>query len=669
MKRLLCLLLAFSFLLTMLVACGGTTPGGEEGVTTEAPEVPETPLVIAENGASEFRIIYDRLEVLDVATLESKIKTMADKIEENTGAKVSRASTNANTYSKESFEILVGTTGYEESIAAAKDLRLKDYNVVRDGNKIVIVGGSADALVTAITWFTNKVLDGKDASTTGSIVFTQELERAYRFGYKANSLVAAGAELKDFTIVYPEDYTAAEHETAYILCDYLQQYYGYVLPVASDRKDHDKEILIGKTARTTITAGTNEFRVEVSENKVQILGGSTVAYEQIPQYFYEQFIPLGKVSNTTQDMTTLLEARKDSILGTTGDIRIIFHNVYGGTTPSEGIYTNPILRWNLDSNLYEEYMADILCLQEFNNVPRTGGDSSLASRLAALGYKEVPTNKYAVKITYKNGDKTQGISNFSITEGGDQTPNTPIFYNPEKLELLNYGDYVYTSGLTDAEINSLYSVYKHKLGTRYDNPAIPSSASQQYWDYERYNDNIRYGGLSKTTVWAIFKDKTTGKVFAVASVHLDHQDTCYSNERRAKQAMELMNEINTKILVGEYVNIPVIFGGDINTCYNREDGKYKSTGAITNFEAAGYADVQTTFAGADQASSYGGYANFDRDKNYFTSIGSNSGDASDSIDHCLYKGSIEPTLFDVVDHIYGRRTSDHLPLVVDFAFK
>ena len=668
MRRFISLLLAFTFLFTMLVACGNQTPAGNEGNTTEAPVVEEPPLVIAENGESKFRIIYDRLEMLDIPTLESKLDALIDKIEDNTGAKIARASTNANTYNKDSYEILIGSTGYEESIAATKDLRLKDYNIVRNGNKIVIVGGNSETLITAITWFINKVAGGEEAKT-GKITFTPELEREYRFKYKAESFVAAGQELKDFTLVYPADYRAAEHEVAYILCDYFQQYYGYTLPVKSDRDTYEKEILIGNTARTTITAGKEEYRVEVAENKVQIVAGSTAVYEYIPTQFYEQYIPLGEISSVTKNMTTLLQERKDSMLSTTGDIRVIFHNVYGGTNPDANTYTNPVLRWNLISNLYEEYMADVLCLQEFNNVPRSG-TAGLDGRLKAMGYAEVPTNKYAVNVTYKNGDKNQGISNWSITTtNGNQTPHTPIFYNPEKLELLEYGDYVYSSRITDEEISQLYSVYKHKLGTRYDNPKDPSSASQLLWDYERFNDNIRYGGLSKTTVWAIFKDKTTGKVFAVASVHLDHQDTCYSNLRRARQAEELLNEISTKILVGEYANIPMIFGGDINTSYNRENGKYKNTGAINNFEAAGYKDVQTTMAGADQMNSYGGYANFDKDKNYFTSIGSGSGNAKESIDHCLYKGAVTPTSFDVMDHAYARRTSDHLPLVVDFKFQ
>ena len=118
----------------------------------------------------------------------------------------------------------------------------------------------------------------------------------------------------------------------------------------------------------------------------------------------------------------------------------------------------------------------------------------------------------------------------------------------------------------------------------------------------------------------------------------------------------------------------MIVGGDINTSYAREVDKYikqnnTPVGALQNFEAAGYLDVQKTFADAEQAATCIGNASFDKEKNYFTSFSSTIGDAKSAIDHCLYKGAIAPTLFDIMNHNFARRTSDHMPLVVDFKFQ
>ena len=252
-------------------------------------------------------------------------------------------------------------------------------------------------------------------------------------------------------------------------------------------------------------------------------------------------------------------------------------------------------------NLYLDYGADLICLQEFNQLPRDN-PKGLKKLLDKAGYAEVPYD------TALDGD-------------------TPIFYRPEKFELLKYGTYVYNT---------------------------PN------------NDNERYGGYSKMTIWAIFKDKTTGKVFGLASSHLDHQIAEDANARRASEALELIDLINNTICVGEYADIPMILGGDLNTSYNRENNLYGGTGALTNFEnVGGFIDVQTTLPGADQNSTWCDPPKYDSATDLMTPGGS-TGEATASIDHCIYRGNATPVLFDILDDKYARMASDHLPFVVDF---
>lgn len=673
MKKILSLLLAALMLLTLLAACKKTSGDGTgTEPATEAPVVDDTFYIISDNKL-QVRVICNQMEVVKAPLLEAKIKSICDTIEKKSGIKVKLAYSINTEYDADAYDIYIGSTGYPETLEVTKNLRLKDYDVVRLGNKLVIAGGDANSLSTALTLFLNKVVNPQLKDFNGTMVFTDENNTQFRAKYEAENISINGAELKDYTIVYPVDYRMAEHEIAYMLKDVISTKYGYNLPVETDRKQYDHEILIGQTARTTIASpNTTEYTVEVTDKNVQILAGCTTAYDYIDDLFRTQFLPQCKVETVKIDAKANYESQKDSILGTTGDIRIIFHNVYGGTNPDDATYTNPNLRWNLMSNLYTEYMADILCMQEFNSLPRTGSQG-LESLLKKLGYEEVPAGSYSVNINYINGDKKQGISGYTITKGGSGKLNTPVFYNPEKVELIKSGECAFTSELTKDEINELYNLYGHKLGTRYDNPTTPDKASQTYWDYELYNDNVRYTGVNKSAVWAIFKDKTTGKLFAVSSVHFDHQDTCYSNARRDKESKELLNVINNEILVGEYANIPMFVGGDVNTSYAREVDKYykqnnKPVGALQNFEAAGFLDVQKTFAGAEQGATCLGYANYDKDKDYFTSISTSIGESKNAIDHCLYKGDVTPTLFDIMNHNFARRTSDHVPLVVDFKF-
>lgn len=673
LKKLLSLLLVAVMLLTVLAAC--KKPTAPDTDTTESTETPaeDTSFPIISDGKLQVRVVCNQMELAKNTGLETKVETLCKNIEKKTGIKVKLSYSINTEYDASVPEIYIGSTGYPETLAASEGLRLKDYRILRSGNKLVIVGGTPDTLGSAITLFEKKVFTPQLKDFNGSVVFTDEYITEYRAKYTAETVLVGDTELKDFTIVIPREFRMAEQEIAYMLKNVISTHYGYDLPVENDRKEYAHEILIGQTARTTISSpNTTEYTVEVTDKNVQILAGCSSAYDYIDDLFRTQFLPQCKVETVKIDAKEDYEKSKDSILGTTGDIRIVFHNVYGSTDDGNS-FTNPTLRWNLISNLHKEYMSDIICMQEFNNLPRTG-TTGLDSRLKALGYEEVPINQYSVNISYVNGDKNQGISSYTITKGGTKIPNTPIFYNPEKVELLKSGDYIFASQLTKDEINELYALYGHKLGTRYDNPTTPDKASPQYWDYELYNDNIRYSGLSKTAVWAIFKDKTTGKIFAVSSVHMDHQDTCYSNARRDKESRELLDVINNSILVGEYADIPMIVGGDINTSYAREVDKYikqnnTPVGALQNFEAAGYLDVQKTFAGAEQAATCIGNASFDKEKNYFTSFSSTIGDAKSAIDHCLYKGAIAPTLFDIMNHNFARRTSDHMPLVVDFKFQ
>lgn len=669
-KKILSVLLICSMLLALLVSCGKSSD--DVAQTTQNAEQQDTTLTLIENGKANFRIVANQMEIVKNPLLETKLNKLVDDVKKKLGVEIEVAWTSKTEYDANSNDILIGSTGYEESIAAATDLKLKDYKIIQSGKKIVIVGGSVDALSAAITYFANNTIAKQIKPETTTIVFTVDNQKEYYAKYFSNDILINGKDLKEYTIVIPKNFKMAEQETAYILKDLIATQYGYALPVENDVKTYENEILIGNTARTTIAApALTEYTVEVTDKNVQILAGCTSAYGYIDDLFNKQFFPQSKIESAKADALSDYQTQKDSILGTTGDIRMIFHNVHGMESPQEGVNTNATLRWNLECNLYQEYQADILCLQEFNNLPRNQG---LKTRLLNAGYAEVPTSKYKL-TTVKDANKV--ITSTSLTKNSadaNQEVHTPIFYDPNKLELLKYGDYVYQSGLTDDEINALYDLYGGKLATRNDTPApaIPEKATQAQWDMERYNDNFRYGGISKMAVWAIFKDKTTGKIFAVASTHLDHQDTAYSNERRIKEAAELLNEFNTNVLVGEYADIPLIFGGDVNTSYTREVDKYHlnkntPTGALQDFEAAGFKDVQKTFADADQTSSYGGHANFDFDKNYYVKLGtSHPNAAEDSIDHCLYKGAVTPTLFDIMDHEFARRTSDHLPLVVDF---
>ena len=596
-KRLLAVLLLAAMLLTMLVACN--TPE-EQPQDTEASAEDESVLTVIKDGATDFKIVYSFWEVGNAPLLEARIQTLIKTIKQRTGVEMKVVQSNKYENKPEDYCIFIGNTELAESLEAVKDMRRRDYRIVRNGNKIVIVGGNTDTLINAVTNFTSKVISQQTKEDGSLVVFGAEHEIRYSATYALNQFEAGDRDLKDYTIVMPKNYTMGEHQTAYYIRDLIANHYGYLLPVENDVKTYENEILVGKTARSTLTVEKTEYAVEISNGKIQLAAGCTNAWAGIEQTFYNNFLKSGKVTNVKSNINATLEARNDSILEKKGDIRIIFHNILSYLNDGQTEHINLPLRWELQANIYTEYDADLICLQEFNNLPRDRNDG-LKNRLTKLGYAEVP---------------------YDPNLDGD----TPIFYKPEKFDLLTQGTYVYNT---------------------------PN------------NDNERYGGYAKMTIWAIFREKSTGKVFCLASSHLDHQDTVDSNARRASEALELIELFNT-VLVGEYANIPLILGGDLNTSYNRENNKYGNTGALKNFETVGgYVNVQTTMPGADQAGIWCNPPSYNKDTHLMTP-GTSTSDAMAAIDHCMYKGNATPVTFDVLEDSYARMASDHLPFVVDF---
>ena len=599
MKKLLSLLLLSAMLLSVFAACNAKKQAPEE--STEQEQVENTDLILFSEETTDFRIVYNQMEAVKNPSVEDKINTLIETFQEHTGIKLKSVTTNKNTYDANSYDILIGSTGYEESLSAAKELRLTDYSITRSGNKIVIVGGNIASLSNAIAYFTNKVITSQIKKTPECLVFGAEQEHFHKGTYRHEQILVNGVDLKEFTIVIPQKYLMADNDLAHYLQATIEMRYGYTLPIEYDHKEYAHEILIGKTARSTVLPATlTEHFVEITDKNIQIAAGCTSGYGYLDDLF-NRFLINGKIESVKKDAYEDYVAQKDSILKREGELRIIFHNILAYAHPDrEGDLMGPTQRWHLQANLYAEYQPDILCLQEFNNVPRDG-TKNLKNQLIALGYKEVP---------------------FENPDHGD----TPIFYKPDKVELLKYGSYDYKT---------------------------PN------------NDNERYGGIAKMATWGIFQDKSTGKRFVLFSAHLDHQDIAEANARRALEALELIDLINNTICTGEYADLPVMLGGDINTSYNRENNKYGNTGALHNFEAAGFLDAQKTLEFAEKINSWGGYPSYDENSGYIVPGSASAGDPNDSIDHCLYKGNFTFHSFEVMNHEYAKKAADHLPLVLD----
>ncbi len=622
MKKILSLLLVLVMALSMLAACnnGSITPT-DTTVNTPA----EPPLTVVADGASRFRIVYNPKEYDGSNLLQSRIKALNNALKSRTGVTLETLSSwEIKEKSDDTFDILIGNTGFAASAAALEDLRQKDYCIIRSGNKIVINAHSIDLLSTAVSSFTSKVVNEQtmeDGKTT--VIFGVENNIIYRYNYKGANVKIAGTPIGEYAIVYPFEYDAAEYEVANIIKQEILDICGVELPVFDDGRSHEHEIRIGKTARSAAenTAGKTEYTLNIEQDgTLQIYAGSQAAYYKVPDNLSSKYLSTNTDINVlTANIDKDLKNVGDALLRDPGELRVIFHNIYGNESPGDGIATNQKFRYKLEAALYADYGADFVCLQEFTTTSRNNGAPEAMKK---AGYTEIPA--YAGKFEV---GKYSGKGGYPKTI--DVYSNTPVFYNAEKYELVKYGHLIYK---TD------------------------------------YSDNMRYTSASKSATWGIFRDKASGKVFAIISTHFDHQNDADANKRRISECKELLTEINTNVLVGEYANIPLIMGGDLNSSSSREEDKYGNTGALTELGKAGYTNVQFTFKGAEDTQTNIGYPHFDKTLGYFTTVNNIKGTLRGSIDHSYYKGGVAPVGFDVINNDAARRTSDHMPVLVDYNF-
>ena len=279
------------------------------------------------------------------------------------------------------------------------------------------------------------------------------------------TVLLGGAEIKDFRIVTPKDANVLETMLANHLALYLKDNYGYTLTVADDTLENEKEILIGNTARTTLSVETNSFAIAFSEGKLQLAMEGLRGFEGIFEYldntllcsdkecsYSDSFTYKGMARNTLDDGSELINTKS-------GDIRVMFYNVYGwsGHGPNE-------VRHLLQTEMVKAYAPDVLCLQEYGqHPPHVTYHEGFTPLMKEIGYIDA-----SVETTYIN--------------------NTPLFYRADKLELINSGCWLYSQP-NNANSKSITWAILEVKSTRkrfiaisthmmYDQPGIDANAAR-----------------------------------------------------------------------------------------------------------------------------------------------------------------------------------------------
>ncbi len=197
MKRFLPIIIVLMLVTVLFSSCGERAGNDDSSIVT---------LKTIDN-LSEYAIVRSEASSSEVTALATSLRKA---INDATGASVSVKTD----YYNSTYEILIGETNREQSISAAEELRYHDYTVKKDGNKIVVVGGSNKALKDAIELFKTQFID----SDKKIINIPSGKGYTYRGIYKFNNITVDGVDIGDFKL-YNNSFIDVENEILQNLCD------------------------------------------------------------------------------------------------------------------------------------------------------------------------------------------------------------------------------------------------------------------------------------------------------------------------------------------------------------------------------------------------------------------------------------------------------------------
>ena len=280
MKRFLCLvfsLLLVSGVLASLVACSdnGTTQGtGSQSGTKEPPSVTYG-YVLIENGTTNFQLVRSDANEQHNPEIAS-VREFFNKVKEKTGVELT-IKTDWDPEDVAEYEIIVGETTREKDVAGIDRSKLgeKDFLITLQGNRLFIIGGTAEGTALAVKYFAENYIN-KD----GCVSVPEDIHLLVEYTYPVEEVLLNGTALEEYRIVYENGNAMVKH-AAEELRDYIYMATGKTLAITYDTvEETEKEILIGKTNRESDNAlidreglGEEGFVIAMKDGKLVISGG------------------------------------------------------------------------------------------------------------------------------------------------------------------------------------------------------------------------------------------------------------------------------------------------------------------------------------------------------------------------------------------------------------
>ena len=270
LKKLLSVLLAVVFVLSMMVACNPTVEGpGESSTPTETdPPVPKKdPITLT----TDYVVV--RPEICNDAVEDAAI-SLTNALSDALGTRVSiKEDFLYGDMKPADYEILIGQTNREESAAVLETIKYHDYSISIEGKKLVIAAYTDDQVTAAVAEVI-AMIEGAD----GEIKITDEDQKTVNAEYPLDAIKFGDNELlRDYTIILPSTTSNAMKQQVQKLQLAICDLTGELIPIKGESiEETDKEILIGDTKRAASTPidsaalGAYGYAVKVDGTKLVI---------------------------------------------------------------------------------------------------------------------------------------------------------------------------------------------------------------------------------------------------------------------------------------------------------------------------------------------------------------------------------------------------------------
>lgn len=311
-KRLISALCLLFALVLLLSSCAAGLPGhelvtaiknGVGGFSSNLKNLLEKNAPIVLDGQSDFTVIFNAKES---DLLKSAIKDFCGAVEEKTGVALP---TNKTLGVKR--RILIGSTGDEASVMAARWLNKASFYIGFSGKDLVVQAKNDVMLISALHYLENTYLTAEDANAgEGYFFLPGDLD------FTAPTVTITEDNEEDFSLVRKETLNEADIALITSFYEKISQASGLHLKMKTDLVEIKeaalaKEILVGTPAREEAKAmneklAFDEYYLGTQGNKLLVLGQNPYLLEMAINTFCSTFLQMDGSSADSEAKTLTL---------------------------------------------------------------------------------------------------------------------------------------------------------------------------------------------------------------------------------------------------------------------------------------------------------------------------------------------------------------------------